>query len=339
MSIGSWVLSLFGIRTLTQGFLTVPDQPYLEVDPSFATVTPDPLNQRNILSGPSGGAVTATTVTATSVTVGNATWTSGPIVPTTVDTVAELLTVPLAIPASGSLRLVYIVESKITTAAVTVTSMYEVAVKWTRGGVAAPMQPFLNQGLENDVPGPPFLDNTAGATFAVLGTASGAGSAVVLEIPANTASFAPGGAQSVTVSGVGGTTEAIGTWAFENPDATHLLLRGSTFANAWTSGGTVLLHGCVVPIAVGNTAHVQAVGIKPALWIHNETVTGGTVRYAAGSGNTYVCTMGGVTAAAGGGPTGTTTFTEGTGVQWAFHSAGRVCNIAWRATEYRYSTT
>jgi hypothetical protein len=41
----------------------------------------------------------------------------------------------------------------------------------------------------------------------------------------------------ITVSGVGGTTEANGTFPVSFVDGTHLLLQGSTFANAYTSGG------------------------------------------------------------------------------------------------------
>jgi hypothetical protein len=42
------------------------------------------------------------------------------------------------------------------------------------------------------------------------------------------------------VSGVGGTTEANGTWKASYVDSTHLDLLGSTFANEYTSGGTMI---------------------------------------------------------------------------------------------------
>jgi hypothetical protein len=44
----------------------------------------------------------------------------------------------------------------------------------------------------------------------------------------------------VRVSSVLGTTEANGVWQVTVIDPTHLLLIGSTFANAWTSGGSVV---------------------------------------------------------------------------------------------------
>lgn len=42
-----------------------------------------------------------------------------------------------------------------------------------------------------------------------------------------------------TVFGVGGTTEANGTWVITVIDATHIDLQGTTFANLYTSGGAV----------------------------------------------------------------------------------------------------
>ena len=68
-SVGSFVLSLFGIRTITQDEIPVPDQPYIEFDPAYFLVTPDPGNQRNIVTGagatasPVLGNVTASTLT------------------------------------------------------------------------------------------------------------------------------------------------------------------------------------------------------------------------------------------------------------------------------------
>jgi hypothetical protein len=43
---------------------------------------------------------------------------------------------------------------------------------------------------------------------------------------------------TVIVANVGGTTEANGTWLVTVIDATHIELQGTTFANAWTAGGT-----------------------------------------------------------------------------------------------------
>ena len=44
---------------------------------------------------------------------------------------------------------------------------------------------------------------------------------------------------AVTVSGVGGTTEANGTWSIDVIDHTHIELNNSTFTHAYTSGGVV----------------------------------------------------------------------------------------------------
>lgn len=67
-SIGSFVLNLFGLRTLTQNFIPVDDEPYLEVDPAYFTVTNDDANQRNVLTfaslpAPTFGAVTVGSIT------------------------------------------------------------------------------------------------------------------------------------------------------------------------------------------------------------------------------------------------------------------------------------
>lgn len=80
-SVGSFILSLFGIRTITQDFIPVPDQPYLEVDPDYFTVTPDPANQRNVLTGagPSANPVLGN-VTVTSITYAPGVEVDGPAV-------------------------------------------------------------------------------------------------------------------------------------------------------------------------------------------------------------------------------------------------------------------
>lgn len=59
----------------------------------------------------------------------------------------------------------------------------------------------------------------------------------------------------VTVAGVGGTVEANGTWTITVIDSTHIELNGSSFQNAWTSGGTVIR----ITRAVGQAIRVRAV--------------------------------------------------------------------------------
>jgi hypothetical protein len=73
-------------------------------------------------------------------------------------------------------------------------------------------------------------------TMHVTGTAAGTGGVVRLAVDqtqqVNTN-------DTVVVSGVGGTTEANGTWVVTVIDATHIELQGSVFAHAWSSGGLV----------------------------------------------------------------------------------------------------
>jgi hypothetical protein len=74
------------------------------------------------------------------------------------------------------------------------------------------------------------------ALISVTGATSGVGGVVQLAVT-STSTFVTG--QEVIVLGVGGTTEANGSWFITIVDPTHLSLNGSTFANAYVSGGTV----------------------------------------------------------------------------------------------------
>lgn len=70
----------------------------------------------------------------------------------------------------------------------------------------------------------------------VTGTASGSGGKVRLTV-ASTAAWTTG--DKVVVASVGGTSEANGNWVVTVINGTTLDLDGSTYANAWTSGGTI----------------------------------------------------------------------------------------------------
>jgi hypothetical protein len=79
------------------------------------------------------------------------------------------------------------------------------------------------------------LDAIAPGAMDVLDTADNGGE-VQIEV-ASTASLTTGDYK--TISAVGGTTEANGTWEITVDDATHFTLNGSVYANAYTSGGIV----------------------------------------------------------------------------------------------------
>jgi hypothetical protein len=74
-------------------------------------------------------------------------------------------------------------------------------------------------------------------TMTVTGAAAGTGGVVRLTV--NDTSRAATH-DVVMVSGVGGTIEANGTWPITVIDATHIELQGSTYANTYTAGGTVV---------------------------------------------------------------------------------------------------
>lgn len=75
----------------------------------------------------------------------------------------------------------------------------------------------------------------------VAGTSSGTGGKVEIE---TSAAHGLSTGWTVTISGVGGTTEANGTWVVTVVDSTHFLINVA-FANAWTSGGSVQPLGTV----------------------------------------------------------------------------------------------
>ena len=64
----------------------------------------------------------------------------------------------------------------------------------------------------------------------------------------------------VTVAAVGGTTEANGTWIARVVDTTHIELLGTTFANAYTSGGTVTKVGAVMTSNSASTGAAYLTG-------------------------------------------------------------------------------
>lgn len=80
------------------------------------------------------------------------------------------------------------------------------------------------------------LDAIAPGVIAVTDTADNGAGLIRLEV-ADTTGWTTGDYKSV--SGVGGTTEANGHWTITVIDGTHIDLQGSTFANAYTSGGIV----------------------------------------------------------------------------------------------------
>ena len=73
--------------------------------------------------------------------------------------------------------------------------------------------------------------------MAIIGAA--ANSAGGIRLTVNSASMALSG-DTVNISGVGGTTEANGTWIITAVDETHIDLNGSRFVHAYTSGGLAI---------------------------------------------------------------------------------------------------
>lgn len=80
-----------------------------------------------------------------------------------------------------------------------------------------------------------------GASISILGAVNNGSGLIRLLLPTTTpvATSTYTTNQIVSVYGVGGTTEANGTWKVTVIDGTHLDLQGSTFTHAYTSGGTI----------------------------------------------------------------------------------------------------
>lgn len=91
------------------------------------------------------------------------------------------------------------------------------------------------------------LDAIAPGAMSVLGTASSGGPDLIRIQVASTATLVSG--NYYTLSAVGGTTEANGTWQITVIDSTHFDLVGSTHTNAWTSGGIVGGFGDLMDIS------------------------------------------------------------------------------------------
>lgn len=81
------------------------------------------------------------------------------------------------------------------------------------------------------------LSQTVGTDLSISGAANN-GSGLIRITMASQQTFKDG--DRVVISGVGGTTEANGTWVISTVDSTHVDLQGSSFANPYTSGGSVL---------------------------------------------------------------------------------------------------
>jgi hypothetical protein len=88
--------------------------------------------------------------------------------------------------------------------------------------------------------GTTVVECTIIARMNVLGTASGGGGVIVLLVD-NVGNAITG--ETVTVSAVGGTTEANSSWVMTKIDGTHISLNGSTWVNPWTAGGVVRTDG------------------------------------------------------------------------------------------------
>lgn len=108
--------------------------------------------------------------------------------------------------------------------------------------------------------------------------------------------------QLTEIVGVGGTTEANGTWTITYVDAYNILLQGSTFVHAYTSGGTCkggYLALSVTGNVLGGSLGTTAIACPDALISNNRINNGGLYcpgLYSTISGNVLVNAIGGIIA-------------------------------------------
>lgn len=169
---------------------------------------------------------------------------------------------------------------------------YETPNEWWNTAAAFYLYPWssVRQQIRNGgaVPGAtaaaPFqvTSITYTSPLTVTGAGAGSGGKVRLTV-ASTASLTTG--QIRTVSSVGGTVEANGVWKVTVIDATNVDLDGSTFVNAWTSGGTI--SGRTVMQASGSLPPLGAslIGLnnQPTVLNGFNTATGSVVAVGASS--------------------------------------------------------
>jgi hypothetical protein len=119
-----------------------------------------------------------------------------------------------------------------------------------------------------------LLGTDSNAALTITG-ASDNGSGLIRLAVSSTTTFATG--QKKTVSDVVGTTEANGTWTITVASSTAIDLQGSTFANAYVSGGTI--GGGIEEVSMGNgltmvgSALTASIVVEPQGYL---TLTSGT---------------------------------------------------------------
>lgn len=110
------------------------------------------------------------------------------------------------------------------------------------------------------------LDAIAPGALTITGAANNGSGAIRLTLNAlSTPQFNIVGQNFIVVYGVGGTTEANGTWKFTVIDPTHIDLIGSAFVHAYTGGGAIggsldALPFSLDSVSIASAAQLAAVG-------------------------------------------------------------------------------
>ena len=182
---------------------------------------------------------------------------------------------------------------------------------------------------------PPFTGAVPVQSLTVLGAVNDGTGKIKLSL-ASGGPFPPtvnmvAGQTIIEVANVNGVPNANGVWIADSfPTTSTVVLRGSTFAGTYISGGSALALGSVAIVESPNSLQLQAVGLKGPAWAQGEPVSQGDIRFPA-SGNLYLCTTGGTTLGSGAGPTGTGSNIDDNGVKWEAIAIGvNAATVIWQ---------
>lgn len=321
----SWLRNIFSVQ-LFGGGIPFPQRTRINYT-GAVTVTDDPVGDQSVITiGGSGQDATFRSLTSSSLTVGNLLLEQQPVVTTTGAETKNLLSSAITIPNGKIVVVRALVKASITSAATLAPFYLGVLGVYSAMGGVATTEETVDTG-EQLIASPPF--GGAGTSVSVTGAAAAPGTGCVrLQVVTVGLSSFP----TVIVSGVGGTTEANGTWAAHVVgDGTHLDLPAVPFVHPYTSGGTMQPLGVAgFSLPSPNTAQIQVTGITPAAWVASETVGALAVREA--NGNSYMVTRtgAGTTSNTGTGPSGTGTGITNGSATFDYVSAGPGIPIAWQ---------
>lgn len=258
---------------------------------------------------------------------------AGPLV-TTSDGSTVSLAPAITIPDGQTVTLTFRLKAKVASTATVVDLMLAGSIGLTAAAGVVGLTGLTE--VESIASIAPWSEpNPAQVAMVVSGAADNGAGAVRLTVNATGGVVQTGNIVTVTgVSGTGGIAAAAnGTWPVDVIDATHIDLRGSTFAGVYSSGGTAMPLGCFLFAPSGSDIVLQANGITAPAWRQSETVRKGDVR--SNASGVWLCSQAGTTDGSGTGPSGSgavTGVSDG-GATWDRIGDGPGVPISWQIVD------